>query len=352
MRQMFFNALTWAKVIVFAALLPLQAAYCAEASVALDAESVRPNAEGGPTVVAVGVWIVDITRIDSVSQTFSANVVLVMSWRDPALAHKQVGRVRYPLEAIWHPNWLVANADQPVDRTLPEIVEVESDGTVSYRQRIIGTFSQALDLYAFPFDRGTFTIQLGMIGQKPNEIAFVANPLMVKAGFPTGVGVAPQLTLKDWRITGFSGAAAPYRVAPGIEIAGYQFEFQAERLTAHYIIKIIIPLLLIVMMSWSTFWIDPSLGGSQISVATTSMLTLIAYRFAVGNEVPKLPYLTHLDKFILASSVLVLLTLIEVIATNTLARDDRLELARKIDRYSRIVFPIAYALVFAVTLAN
>jgi hypothetical protein len=70
------------------------------------------------------------------------------------------------------------------------------------------------------------------------------------------------------------------------------------------------------MMSWTVFWIDPTNGGPQISVAVTSMLTLIAYRFAIGSEVPKLPYLTRLDGFILAGSLLVFLSLIEVMLTD------------------------------------
>ena len=50
------------------------------------------------------------------------------------------------------------------------------------------------------------------------------------------------------------------------------------------------------------------------------MLTLIAYRFAIGSEVPKLPYLTRLDAFILASSLLVFLSLIEVMLTTKNSR--------------------------------
>ena len=41
-----------------------------------------------------------------------------------------------------------------------------------------------------------------------------------------------------------------------------------------YISKIILPLLLIVGMSWLVFWIDPELAGPQISIAVTPMLTL------------------------------------------------------------------------------
>jgi hypothetical protein len=35
---------------------------------------------------------------------------------------------------------------------------------------------------------------------------------------------------------------------------------------------------MIVAMSWLVFWIDPKESGSQINVAITTMLTLIAVR--------------------------------------------------------------------------
>jgi hypothetical protein len=53
-------------------------------------------------------------------------------------------------------------------------------------------------------------------------------------------------------------------------------------------------------------------------------------------DVPKLPYLTRLDAFILASSLLVFLSLIEVMLTTKLATNNRTDLARTIDRRCRI----------------
>ena len=298
----------------------------------------------------MGIWVADVSRIDSAAQTFAANLVVVMSWRDPSLAHTQPGVQQYNLRDIWHPDWLVANATADLHSAFPETAGVSSDGTVSYRQRLIGTFTQPLDLRAFPFDRATFRIHFVMIGQTPAEMQFLPNQVLVAQGMPTGSGIARDLTLQDWRVTDSKAGVLPYQVAPGFLVAGYAFEFRAERLVQHYIVKVIIPLLLIVIMSWAAFWIDPALRSSQISIAVTSMLTLIAYRFAVGSETPKLPYLTSLDSFILASSILVLLTLVEVIVTASLVSNQRPELARSIDRYSRFGFPIAYAVVAVATL--
>ena len=68
-------------------------------------------------------------------------------------------------------------------------------------------------------------------------------------------------------------------------------------------------MILVVAMSWLVFWIGPHLVASKISVGVTTMLTLIAYRFAIGGMVPRLSFLTGLDYFVLGSSVLVFLTL-------------------------------------------
>ena len=342
--------LGWVLGILLLSLLPLSEGRCADAPVPLASEAARPDAASGPTPVSVGIWVADVSRIDSAEQTFSANLVVVMSWHDSSLAHTQAGIRQYNLRDIWHPKWLVANATEHVQSSFPEIADVAGDGTVTYRQRLVGIFTQRLDLRAFPFDHATFHLDFVMIGQRPAEMEFLPNAALVAQGFPTGAGIARDLTLQDWRVTDPKAFSLPYQVAPGFQIAGYALEFRAERLVQHYVVGVIIPLLLIVFMSWAAFWIDPTLRGSQISIAVTSMLTLIAYRFAVGSETPRLPYLTSLDRFILASSILVLLTLIEVIVAVSLVSRQRPDLARRIDRYSRLGFPIAYALVAVVTL--
>lgn len=136
---------------------------------------------------------------------------------------------------------------------------------------------------------------------------------------------------------------APYVPIPGDDqISGYLISFEGTRRSSHYVIKGIIPLILIVAMSWVAFWIDPQEGSSQIGVALTTMLTLIAYRFAVGSELPNIPYLTRMDIFLLASTVLVFATLIEVVLTSRLARAGRVDQARQIDLWSRWLFPTTF----------
>jgi cadmium resistance protein CadD (predicted permease) len=95
------------------------------------------------------------------------------------------------------------------------------------------------------------------------------------------------------------------------------------------------------------FWIEPNDANTQVAVAITAMLTLIAYRFAVDSDVPKLPYLTKLDAFILMSTLLVFLSLIEVMVTTKFSNLNRAPLARAIDRRCRWIFPSVFAVASA-----
>src|SRR5213595_3554258 len=283
----------------------------AEAPMVID----RPAADFGPTQVFVGMWVVDISNIDSAQQNFTAELAVVLRWKDSRLAHTGKGILRYPLEQIWHPRLSIVNETNSVSRKFPDSVEVDPDGTVTFRQRYVGAFTQPLRLQSFPFDRQTFRIQLVAVRYQSNEVMFVPDQIWIQDGLKEAGGISPSVTLPDWTIEKWEVKPLVYALAPRHQYSSYAFEFTASRNVEHYILKVILPLVLIVIMSWAVFWIDPINASSQVSIAMTSMLTLIAYRFAIDSQLPLLPYMTRLDVFILASTLLVFFSLIEVVAT-------------------------------------
>lgn len=317
----------------------IQLAHSSERTTLID----RPNADSGPTQISVDIWVVDISSIDSAQQTFTADVAVFLQWKDPRLAHTDGGVAHYALDQIWHPRVGIVNETNSVSRRLPELVEVDADGTVVYRQLYVGSFTQSLHLKSFPFDKQTFRVHLVAI-RSPNEVKFVPDQKWVDAGLKQAGGISPSITLPDWTVEKWAIKSLGYALAPGMEYSGYVFEFTALRNVQPYILKVILPLVLIVIMSWAGFWIDPVNANSQISVAVTSMLTLIAYRFVVDTQLPRLPYMTRLDALFLISTLLVFFSLIEVLVTTILDNNQQTERAKKIDRYCRAIFPMIFAI--------
>ena len=326
---------------VIIAAMSIQLVRSAETSAPIE----RPEAEKGPTQVSLGIWIVDITNIDSAQQNFTADIAVVLRWKDTRLAHTGTGLAHYALDQIWTPRVAIANETSSVVRKLAESVEVEPDGTVLYRQRYTGAFTQHLRLESFPFDRQTFHIQFVAIRYRPNEVVFVPDQKWIDDGLLKAAGISGSITLPDWTVEGWDAKPDAYTLIPGLQYSGYVFEFTASRNVQHYILKVILPLVLIVMMSWSVFWTEPTNSNTQFSIAVTSMLTLIAYRFAVDTQLPRLPYMTRLDVFFLVSTLLVFLSLIEVLVTTVLDNNQQLERAKAIDRYCRVIVPVIFVIV-------
>ncbi|MEZ4823529.1 MAG: hypothetical protein R2942_14450 [Ignavibacteria bacterium] len=55
--------------------------------------------------------------------------------------------------------------------------------------------------------------------------------------------------------------------------------------------------------------------------------------------------MTRMDVFILGSSILIFLTLLESVLTSTLANKGQIELAQKIDTKCRWIFPVLYVMI-------
>jgi hypothetical protein len=305
----------------------------------------RPGDPNKPTDVKFYIYVIDVGDIDDVKQTFAANVFIALSWNDPRLAHEG-DPVTVPLDKIWNPSPMIANLGRFVRPSLPEVARVFPDGRVVYRQRYLGDISQPLTLSEFPFDEHRFAVHAVAVGYSPEQVRFLPGSPRPGEIPDTGGGIAETLSLQDWEIVEYKARALPLKPLPGSEVAGFVFEFTAERHKLYYICQVIVPLILIIMMSWVAFYVDPTNAGVQVGVATSTILTLIAYRFMLGNLLPRLPYMTRLDYFTLGSTVLVFVTLAEVLITTTLARNEQVDMARRIDRWSRKVFPAVFAVLF------
>ncbi|HEG44098.1 MAG TPA: hypothetical protein ENH94_08625 [Phycisphaerales bacterium] len=302
----------------------------------------RPEGWWEPTNVNFFVFVIDIDKIDGAAQSFTANVFVRLNWKDKRLAH--AGGVKtIPLTEVWNPDVLIVNRGGITQKSLPEVVKVSADGTVTYIQRYTGPLSQPLKLSKFPFDQHDFTIQFVSPGATPQEVQFAPAPA-IRDPKIIGGAMYHELSLPDWKVTEYTAEVRPYKPTEDIEVAGFVFEFTAKRYTVYYVWQVIVPLILIVMMSWGSLYIDPSNAGAQIGVATSSMLTLIAYRFMLGNLIPRLPYMTRLDYFTLGSTFLVFLTLAEVIVTTNLALREKVKIAIEVDHWCRFAFPTVFIL--------
>ena len=80
-------------------------------------------------------------------------------------------------------------------------------------------------------------------------------------------------------------------------------EIIIERNWSHYVWKIMLPVFLILCVAWYVLWIPTEKYEARLNTSIIALLALIAYNFVFQDDIPKLEYLTDMDRFILLSYI-------------------------------------------------
>jgi len=104
-----------------------------------------------------------------------------------------------------------------------------------------------------------------------------------------------------------------------------------------------LPILTLVVISWVVFWMSQETLARRAGVSSTTLLTVIAYQFIVSASLPRVAYLTIMDRLILFSFITIALTMVVNLVVNLSVTQSR-GLGPRIDLICRYVFPTVYAL--------
>lgn len=311
-------------------------------------ELIRPTSWGEPTEVQILIFVIDIDEINSAEQSFAASVFYEARWKNPLLQHPGPGPLHVGLTEVWNPR-LTIIGQQNAWKSYPEAVEIQPDGTAIYRQKVWGHFSQPLNLHDFPLDQQELSIQLVAAGLSEKQVVMV--PLVNAAGRSSDI--AKRFSLPDFDILSFQADSAPYypdQATTGV--AGFEMKIRVARQPDYYILKVILPLCLIVIMSWLPRWLNPEQSGTNIGISTSAFLTLVAYLFAITVLLPRISYITRIDRFILLSTLTVFSGLIQTVMNTYLIKGESIQKKRlvgQMDFWSRILYPLILVAVIVIS---
>ena len=309
---------------------------CLFSVTAWGSADVPPTKDGKPVSVYIALGIIDVYDINDNKQNLSLGLVGKIRWKDPRLAHKGSGSIKRRMEDIWYPYISLSSLLKTWSPSL-RFAEILPDGEVVYRINTRGEFSQSLNLRNYPFDRQVIRIPI-VTEYSEEDVVLLPDP--EEPSF-----IADTLTVADWEIKNFGVRSIESQVNRYDLSSRFEVYFEADRRSQFILLTFIIPLALIVGMSWIVFWIDPREIRSQFSVSVTTVLTLIAYYITLTSRLPEIPYLTRMDYYVFGSTIIVFASLLEVVVTSHLAGTGRLNIGRRIDAKCRWLFPLTFALV-------
>lgn len=303
-----------------------------------------------PIVVKVGVKMDQITDVDQVSENFSVVASLRMDWTDPAYAFSpDECQCRFKTFTgddfklfinenglIW-PDFYFFN-QQGNRWTQNRLVVVFPDGRASYFERFTATFQAPdFDFKRYPLDTQEFYIRIDQIF--PEEIIVFTN-------LEEFSGLGEQLGEEQWVLTDHDTIISSQEFG-----SRYSFWFQAKRTISYYILRIFTPILLILIVSWITFFLRDY--GRRIEVTSANLLVFVAFNFTISDDLPRLGYLTLLDTILISTFIISAFVIVFNVILKRLEISGRKDIALRIDKYSVWLYPIAYiAAIWTITLLS
>jgi hypothetical protein len=123
-------------------------------------------------------------------------------------------------------------------------------------------------------------------------------------------------------------------------VSRFTFELHAKRHLAYYVFRILLPLAIIIVVSWILFFLKDY--AKRVDAAGANLLLFIAFNFTISSDLPRLGYLTFLDTLLISAF---LVTAVVLVLSVYLARQDmkgRQAFVAKVDRYVITLYPLAY----------
>ncbi len=317
-----------------------------------DAETTGAAVIEAPIDVKVGIKLQQISGIQQKEENYTAVAAFRMEWTDPQLAFSpdtcQCSFKTYSGERFndflaeaagnW-PDFTVFN-QQGNRWAQNRLVLVFSDGYAVYFERFWTTLQAPdFDFRKFPFDTQQFYIRINMLF--PEEM-YVLSDL---EGY-TEVGT--QLGEEEWHVIGYETIISSETSDSDLVTSRFSFRFDARRHLNYYVFRIMVPLAIIIAVSWVTFFLKDYVR--RIEMAAANLLLFVAFNFTIAGELPRLGYLTLLDILLVAIFIVTALTIIVNVFLRRLDIQGRGELAQTIDRYAIWVYALAYLAAFVAVL--
>jgi hypothetical protein len=301
-----------------------------------------PPHQDQPTPVSLGFYLLNLGKINQTEETFDISGLLTTSWRDLRLAFdpKKTGENvrRCAAGQIWIPELTIVNAAALQRRSLIQL-SVHPDGTVKCVEFLSVTVSSDFNFRKFPFDSQSAMIIWEPLSYEVQPVTLVGNPAA------EGISQDSYVSLSEWEILNVHSEFGE-RKRNSQSIPRATFEMTLKRHSGFYLFKILLPLSLISIISWTAFWLNPSTSfTSQLNLGITSILAAIMFNLTVTNSLPRVPYTTAMDAFIATCYIFFFISLLATVYVQVLINKQHTDRANMLIRRFRWLFPSLFIIV-------
>ncbi len=311
------------------------------------------SAESGRTIiresndVEISLYVDQISDINQRNENFTIVAYLIMKWQDSSFAFNpdkcKCNEIDYTRQQFFEfiqennldwPKFIILN--QQGRRFIQEDnFRVYPDGEVQYFERFTVTLQAPdFDFRKFPFDPQQFFVRIMSLNSVDFYKYFVSDELP---------SLGKHLGEEEWVVINHKSFVEDKILIN--KHSEYILEINTVRHIDYYMFRIFLPLLLIIVVSWGTFFMKDY--SNRIMVSVSNLLIFVAFNFSIGGDLPRLGYMTFMDGIVFCAFLITAITVLINIFFRRLEILDHHDLAQNIDRYATTWYPVVYLVTIA-----
>ncbi|XP_075710560.1 gamma-aminobutyric acid receptor subunit rho-3 [Rhinoderma darwinii] len=294
--------------------------------------AMRPGFGGSAIPVGIDVQVESIDSISEVDMDFTMTLYLRHYWKDERLSFQSTnnrsmtfdGRL---IKKIWVPDVFFVHSKRSFihDTTMENIMlRVYPDGNVLFSLRITVSAMCFMDFSRFPLDTQNCSLELESYAYNEDDLM-----LYWKRGNES-LKTDEHISLSQFFIEEFSASSGLALYSSTGWYNRLFINFILRRHIFFFLLQSYFPAMLMVMLSWVSFWIDRRAVPARVSLGITTVLTMSTIITGVSASMPQVSYIKAVDVYLWISFLFVFLSVIEYAAVNYLTTvEERKQLKRR-----------------------
>ncbi|XP_030251823.1 gamma-aminobutyric acid receptor subunit alpha-6a [Sparus aurata] len=281
----------------------------------------RPGSGGGVTEVKTDIFVTSFGPVSDVEMEYTMDMFFRQMWVDERLKFEgptEILRLNNKMvEKIWTPDTFFRNSKKSISHNMTtpnKLFRIMQNGTVLYTMRLTISAECPMRLMDFPMDGHACPLRFGSYAYTSSEIMFTW-----RKGLIASVDCPPEsISLLQYDLVGQTLSSEVFKSSTG-HYSVQVVHFHLQRKLGYYLIQTYIPLIMVVVLSQVSFWINKESVPARTVAGITTVLTMTTLSISARQSLPKVAYATAMDWFIAVCFAFVASALIEFAAVNYFA---------------------------------
>ncbi|GFT47436.1 glycine receptor subunit alpha-2 [Nephila pilipes] len=280
-----------------------------------------PDEDGNPINVLIGFQVLDIGEVDEEKMDFHLHVFVSSVWNDSRLhLHKYQGRTEseYTIiyekcrHYIWTPDIFFETAKivENYERTLPStLIKVLPDGAIIMSTRYSFKAGCHMNFEDYPFDSQECVFFVSLMSSSDS----VAVLKWVGESQYEGRMSSIKLMRKSEPLQFFLRQPTAHSITEVFAEGNYTSllaSFRMVRRLTGSIMNTYAPSIMIVTMSWVSFWLKVDAVPARVALSVTSLLTLCTQVDQYKSQLPPVNYIKAMDIWLFVCILMVFSSLV------------------------------------------